>query len=58
MINNKRVHKLKKEVYRIKGNHKYNKFIIKAAEGLFLFEANRDMQRIQKDHLKTLLMGN
>lgn len=44
MINSKRMSKLKKDIYKIKGNPKYLKCIVKAREGLYLFELNRDIE--------------
>lgn len=44
MINNKRISKLKKEIYKIKGNPKYLRCIVKAREGLYLFELNKDIE--------------
>lgn len=44
MINNKRISRLKKEIYKIKGNPKYLKCIVKARDGLYLFELNKDIE--------------
>lgn len=41
MISNKRISKLKKEIYKIKGKPKYSKCIVMAREGLYLFELNK-----------------
>lgn len=42
MINNRRISKLKKEIYKIKGNPKYLKCIVRAREGVYLFELKKD----------------
>ncbi|MBS6503853.1 MAG: hypothetical protein KH415_19950 [Clostridium sp.] len=44
MINNKRISKLKKEIFKIKGNPKYLKCIVKAREGLYLFGLKKDIK--------------
>lgn len=44
MINNKRISKLKKEIYKIKGNPKYLRCIVKAREGLYLFELKKEIE--------------
>lgn len=44
MINSKRISKLKKDIYKIKGNPKYLRCIVKAREGLYLFELNKGIE--------------
>jgi len=41
MINSKRVNKLRRNVYKIKGNPAYSKFIVQAKEGLYLFDSDK-----------------
>lgn len=38
MINSRRISKLKRNLYKIKGNPKYSKCIVKVMEGMYLFE--------------------
>lgn len=52
MINSKRVSKLKSQVYKIKGNPTYTKFIVEAREGLFLFEANKGVIHHREHYTK------
>ena len=44
MISNKRIARLKKEIYKIKGNPKYSKCIVKAREGLYLFQLRKGIE--------------
>lgn len=44
MISNKRIAKLKKDIYKIKGNPKYSKFIVKTRDGLYLFEYKKGIE--------------
>lgn len=53
MISNKRISKLKKEIYKIKGNPKYSKFIVKTEEGLYLFNLKKGAENY-KEHYTPL----
>lgn len=44
MIDNKRIAKLKKEIYKIKGSPKYSKLIVKTREGLYLFQLRKNTE--------------
>ncbi|WP_291650140.1 hypothetical protein [Clostridium sp.] len=44
MISNKRISKLKKEIYKIKGDLKYSKFLVKTREGLYLFQLRKNTE--------------
>lgn len=41
MINNKRIAKLRRDIYKKVGKTCYSKFIVQAIEGLYLFEMNK-----------------
>lgn len=43
--NTKRVRRLQKEIYKRKGNPRYSKFIIRASDGLFLFQSSNTVMR-------------
>lgn len=43
MISSKRISKLKRNLYKIKGNPKYSKCIVKVLEGMYLFELKNNV---------------
>ena len=44
MLSNKRIAKLRKEIYKIKGNPKYSKCILKTRDGLYLFQLRKSVE--------------
>lgn len=52
MISNKRVSKLKRRVYEIKGNPIYSKFMVQASDALYLFEANKEVIHHKEQYTK------
>lgn len=42
MLNNKRIAKLRRDIYKKVGKICYSKFIVQAKEGLYLFEMNKE----------------